>query len=384
MILDSVRESSTNRFYNTAIDETADVTPVDYSSCLTVDEACMCALVETMNEYDAFEQAVMEAEIEYVQENGVEPIYEKADIKHIVNSGVALVKEWLGRILGVIDRFMKEVAAKLATMKTKLIKPNADKLAKGEWDEKWNFEDFDYNNISNVLETELVNGNALEFKNEDDGATNAYNFEHNINTAVGKYGADRYSELTVKLIKEKALGKKITINKSYVGNGAKFVSIVSGFAQGVKAIKDQEKQCKTVAAELIKQIKSVVEANTKNMDKADVKAEKDTWSTAITLAKKINVLNTTIVTAKLSLLMGQLNQAYKICGIMVRSASTVGTKVNNANAAVAGAAKKGAETASKAANAAKEKGAEAVDAVKNAGSKVVDGAKKLSFAKKDK
>lgn len=347
MILDSVRESSMNRFYNTAIDETADVTPVDYSSCLTVDEAAMCALIETMNEYDAYEQAVMEAEMEFIQENGVEPIYEEAALASIAEKAVGLVKEWLGRILGVINRFMKEVAAKLAMAKTKLLKPNADKLAKAKdnWVTEWDFEDYDYTDIDNTIRMDLIAANVETA------------------SAVQKYGVEP-DNVSVKSIKAAALGSKIKVNDSYVKK-LNPIEVISGFKSGVEGIKAQEKEAKKVANEVIKQIKAAA--------KEDGKDEKKVWKSMIKDVSKINTINTNLVTAKLSLLMGKLNQAYKIAGIMLRSNSKAGTKVNDANA-----------KAAKAADAAGEKLANGAESVKKAAGNVANNAKNAASDLKSK
>lgn len=299
MIIDSYMENGFYSTDNSMVAELADITPVDYSSCATVDEACMTAYLETVNEYNTFETALREAEIAYVQEHGVAPIYEAANIKELANQAITKVKEWVAKMMGVLDRFMKEVAAKIAAARTSLFKGNQEKFAKGTW--SGDLEDYNYLKADNMLQAGLINVDASKLGKDD--------IESEINSQLNKYGVT-LSDCTVKNIREKALGKKEKLDETYAKNA--IVIIQGGFKHGLESINKQKKDVKDSAGKIIKAIKDVAKDASKD--------EKKVYRTAITAAGKINSTNNILISAKLSIMMGYLNQSYKIAGMMYRSA----------------------------------------------------------------
>lgn len=317
MIIDSYME---NGFYTTGsvVAELADITPVDYSSCATVDEACMTAYLEMVNEYNAFETSIREAEIAFVQENGVAPVYEAASIKEMVNAAIEHVKAWAAKMYGVLDRFMKEVASKLQLARTKIFKGNKEKFDKGAWKSEWDFEDYNYTNVTtDAMKTPLINAKDIS------GYADEKNINDHINSILKLYGVD-IDHCTTKDIREAVLGKKINVNKAYIDK-IDPLGTIKDYSKGLAAVKEERKKVSKTANEIIKEIKSLIKDDTKTDEKA-------VYNRAIKAVGKINGMNSILITAKLSMLMGKLNQAYKICGIMYRSSGKVGSKVNDMGA----------------------------------------------------
>lgn len=317
MILTSISEAQ-NRFYD-GIDECAGLEPYDYSHCLTVDEACMEALQETQYEYDAFERALYEAEVEYVQENGTAMVYTEASVGEMVSKAVDAVKEWLKRILGVLDRFMHEVASKIQLMRTKIFRGNKQKIEAGKWNAAWNFKGTDYfgNGVDKFLETPLVGSG-------EGGLLGSYKINSRSNV---KYAADTRldpKDISIRDWKEDHF-KEITIDEAYVNQLKPLETIRSGYAEGLTKVKKQKDAAKKAANELIKQIKKVRSEDSSADDNA-----KKIYNDAIKAVGKTNAMNTSIITLKLTILMGRLNQAYKCAGILTRSNGKIGKKINDA------------------------------------------------------
>lgn len=320
MILTSISEAQ-NRFYD-GIDECAGLEPYDYSHCLTVDEACMEALQETQYEYDAFERALYEAEVEYVQEHGAAMVYTEASVGEMVEKAVDAVKEWLKRIMGVLDRFMHEVASKIQLMRTKIFRGNKQKIEAGRWQSSWDFKGIDYyaESVKKFMASPLIGSGekGLGFK---DIKTRAM---------VGLAGhvldgKSKGTDFSIRDWKEDNL-KETTIGEAYVNELKPLDMIRNGYADGLKEVKKQKDAAKKAANELIKNIKEV---RSNDKDSADDKA-KDTYKFAINAIGKINAHNTSIITLKLTILMGRLNQAYKCAGILTRSNGKIGKKINDA------------------------------------------------------
>lgn len=314
MILTSISEAQ-NRFYDT-FDECAGLEPYDYSHCLTVDEACMEALQETQYEYAAFERAIYEAEVEYVQENGTAMVYTEASIGEMVEKAVDAVKTWLKRILGVLDRFMHEVASKIQLMRTKIFRGNKQKIEAGKWQSSWDFKGIDYygNGVDDFLKSPLEDASQFD-------ASSRYEVKK-----IGRVATlSGDNDFSIRDWKEDHF-KEITINESYVKKLNPLNMIRNGYADGLKAVKDEKKAATKAANELIKQIKKTRDSDAGNSDDK----VKDVYNTAIKYVGKINALNTNIITLKLTILMGRLNQAYKCAGILTRSNGKIGKKINDA------------------------------------------------------
>ena len=311
MIIDSYMENGFYSTSNSVVAELANITPVDYSSCATVDEACMTAYLEMAGEYGAFETALREAEIAYVQEHGVAPVYEAANIKELVNQAIEHVKSWVAKMMGILDRFMKEVAAKIATARTKIFKGNKEKFDKGTWTSEMDFEDYDYDTATKIFDKPLVDAeeiftSAFGFVEEDHASKEIAKF------VAKHYNVDESTTVSVKSIKDKWL-KKTTIDADYI----KYVDVVdviqNGYKNGLEKIKKTKADVNKSAAKTIKAIKDVAK-------KSDNKEEKKIYNKTIKAVSSVNSLNSILISAKLSIAMGWLNQAYKIAGMMYRSA----------------------------------------------------------------
>lgn len=327
MIIDSYME---NGFYtaDSVIEELADITPVDYSSCATIDEACMTAYLETVSEYNIFENALRDAEISYVQENGTTPIYEAVNIKELAGQAIGHVKAWVAKMMGILDRFMKEVAAKIATARTKIFKGNQEKFDKGSWTSDMEYDDYDYveavTGSGNIIDAPLIDATQI-FEDAADYKNTGKVGAHVISLLHRDYNLSTDGGINVTDIRDSNL-KKVTINAAYVSKMAPIQVINGGFKNGLATVKKEKQKINKSASNTIKAIKRAASGKEKD--------EKKVYNQTVKAVGFVNSTNNILISAKLSLLTGYLNQAYKIAGMMYRSGRKIEkeAKKNKSNA----------------------------------------------------
>lgn len=230
----------------------------------------------------------MYTELMYEFESGREILSESLQTKLSYR-----IKSWLSKILGIIDRFTKEVTATLQVIRTKLIKPNIDKLKNAKWQDHCKFEDYDYRKIDKFINSPLPDIKSKGPKDYDRARG-----EHGTNHIFLEYK-------NRKEVYEKVLGDKITIDAKYVSD-IDPLKVIQSFSKEYTQIKMQERESNKFAKEMLKELN-----------------KKDGHSIDQTQCELTLKFNSFIVPIKLSLIMHKLNQAYKIVKILARNGAHI-------------------------------------------------------------
>lgn len=85
------------------------VVPADYSGCETVMEATFKAIEETERNWNNITRAIAIQELAYLEENGIEMIYEAEDNKKWYNTIIEFLKSIPSKIMGIGESFAKLV-----------------------------------------------------------------------------------------------------------------------------------------------------------------------------------------------------------------------------------------------------------------------------------
>lgn len=239
----------------------------DYEG-LSFGEACVQMYTELMYEF--------ESNREILNEDGLQ------------NRLSYSVKSWLSKILGIIDKFTKEVTATLQVIRTKLIKPNIDKLKNAKWQDHCKFEDYDYRKID-----KFINSPLPDIKSKGPNDYDRASDDHGTNRIFLEYK-------NRKEVYEKVLGDKIIIDAKYVSD-IEPLKVIQSFSKEYTQIKMQENESNKFAKEMLKELN-----------------KKDGHSIDQIQCELTLKFNSFIVPIKLSLIMRKLNQAYKIVKILAK------------------------------------------------------------------
>ncbi len=314
----------------TTLDETAKVTPADYKGCLSVGEACFRAMEESAANWDSFNRALALNELKYLKENGEEIVYEAADNESLFNKAADFVKSWLSKVFGILEKTMQQVSASLASF-TKWLGVNKDKLKNGTgltFPEAKKFKDKNYKAAAKALASDsmqfICEGTYNPFS---DITGNSKTSDLNSGTAgladtVSKAtkGWVNGDSVTTEAIKEKAGLTDIEISGDYMGV-AEVYGHINGFSTGIQRINDDRKGAKQAANNMIKSINSLKKGLKGAADRTKEQKNDDSKAiyAALGMVNKINGLNTTLLSARLSVYIGLLHQSQKIARIYLSS-----------------------------------------------------------------
>lgn len=316
---------------NTILDETAKVTPADYKGCLSVGEACFRAMEESAANWDSFNRALALNELKYLKENGEEIVYEAEDNASLFDKATGFVKSWLSKVFGILEKTMQQVSASIATF-TKWLGVNKDKLKSGAgltFPEAKKFKDKNYKTAAKVLA-----GNSMQFICEgtynpfSDISGNSNTSDLIDNTAALSDSVSKATKgwvngdsITTEAIKEKAGLTEIEISGEYM-SVAEVYGHINGFSTGIQRINDDRKGAKQTANNMIKSINSLKKGLKGGADRTKEQKNNDSKAiySALGMVNKINGLNTTLLSARLSVYIGLLHQSQKIARIYLSSA----------------------------------------------------------------
>lgn len=121
MYMDLILESENGYGYDGVSAETMDEidnieVPSFTESALSPYELVSKSLYEFVQEHVGMSQAITRAEVNYIKENGVEPLWEASDSENIFQKFINMVKKLIGSITGAFDKLMKAVETKVRSI----------------------------------------------------------------------------------------------------------------------------------------------------------------------------------------------------------------------------------------------------------------------------
>lgn len=303
---------------NAMIDETAGIKPADYSN-YGIEEACYQMMMEDATNWNNLTKAIALKEMTYFQENGVEIVYEAFEIKKIVGQATETIKKWFSKVMGVLQSAMTRVSATLANI-TKTWGPNIKKLKDGmKFPDDKRFEDYNYAAANEKI-------SAVHFLYED-AAENPFT-QGGASAAARGNNSDKVSSTVEDFVKKNCDGDTCTANAiktKYLGAKVKIggdvystsmcAEAVTGFKAGIKSINEMKNGAKKVVNQMIKDLKAAEKSERDGMSKEDKKNAAKELGNILAIVSKVNGINSALLTAKLSIMVGYLNQAKKCTGI---------------------------------------------------------------------
>lgn len=318
-----------HKFLEESTDIVNDVKIADYSNCSSYMEAALRCMQECDTNWGRFNDHIMKNEVEYFQENGVEIVYESEGIKKIITNGVAIIQSWLSKVLGVLHKFAVEMSAKVANM-TKMIGISKNATA-DKWPEGKSINDYNYNAAAKTIEgfnfiASEASSNLFAFQGDkaDFVKSGKYVESAMLKSGIKQWTGEEKASCTVQEIKSHVLGDKIDITGNTSGYSfAEAKEVVTKFKSGINSVNKDAKDAKRVAANMIKSINAFGKEAFSSFDKKDTEGKNafaGNVHAALSLVSAINSANNTLVTAKLSILVGQLALNKKVISVYLKSA----------------------------------------------------------------
>lgn len=329
----------------------SNVKPTDYSSCTSYMEAAFMCMQECETNWNTFNQRLAMNELAYLEENGVEIVYEEEAKQGLVQKGVALIQSWLSKVLGVLRKFASEISAKAAEL-TRWIGISKKRLEGKSivWPEGAKVEDFNYLNGYKEMGTL---GFIRFYKGFADNGSAADKVGENSSKETANWGGT-----TVKEIKDKLIGtEKVTYSKANVPSASDVFENINGIKGVVKVVNAMAADAKKTANDLIKELKAMTPSQKDRKDNEEKNNEAKAIHASIAAVNKANALNTTLLTAKLNVLTGYVALNRKFAGVYLKADSKANKDANKAEKD----AKKAADKAEKDKKKAKNEGGQLAD-----------------------
>lgn len=325
-------------------DECSDVVPADFSGYSLI-EACYKILEEDATNWNNMIQSAAMLELQYLKENGVEIVYEEEEMVGEKGSWLskakAAVTSWLSKILGMIKNagttLMSHAANALKNIGV------SQKLTTAKWPEGKSFTTPDYFKARQAVDAiDLIKNFSVDGEGSD---TLPAELAAAIKKASGKDGSCSSTDIKKHMLADKSL----TVNGNVKYDAC--IQVLNAYKSEAKAIREMQKEAKDTANAILKRL---------NLSKKAFKEDSKSFGVAIKLLGKINAFNTNLVTAKLSIHIGEVMLASKIAAVYTRAAGVKAVK----------------DKAGDTSKAVKDKAGEAADAVKGAKDKAGDAIKK--------
>lgn len=121
MYMDLILESESGYGYNGVSADTMNEidnieVPSFAESALSPYELVSKSLYEFVEENTIMSKAVTRAELNYIKENGYEPLWEASDSENIFQKFIGMIKSLIGKITGAFDKLMKSVETKVRSI----------------------------------------------------------------------------------------------------------------------------------------------------------------------------------------------------------------------------------------------------------------------------
>lgn len=292
-----------------------------YSNCSNFMEAAISCLQETAYDYESIERGLRNAEISYIKEHGVPMVYTEASIGVIVKNALEAIKDWFKRIMGVIGKFFAELKARIVAVKKNVVKSQDSKdtivkFEKSMWNDNKNFDGYDFESTSynklmdfnlmvpdNKIYLVVENGEIVERSTDDDEPTSI------VKPSVADF--------------KNACLKKKNITGADI-DGGRVLQVITNYDRAFNTIKETQRDAKNALDKYTKGIKEIAKLQ-KEFKQYD-EQEKETYNRAVKLVGQICAYNTTVVTAKFTLLVAKFNQNVKIAQIILSLSKKSGKK----------------------------------------------------------
>lgn len=259
-----------NNFFNEDVEE-IEVTPADYSKCLSFSEACYTAMMEDYKNWDNFEKSIIYYEVS-AAEVGERVKYTGRQIKAMGERVIEMLKKFAEKIMGVLLTWRQRVNGFI----TKLSLNVVGKDHKAESEE---FDDYDWTNIVATV------GGLPYVKASQVNTVESV-------TAEAKKWVPGNSDISASNILSKYMGEKSKRTVSY----SQISSSISRVKSGVQSYYNEQLDVKHEIDKEIKEINKKVKEADKNMDDDAVKKFKE----KIDAYKEANHVNFVLMNAKLN------------------------------------------------------------------------------------
>lgn len=128
-----------NNFFNDGVEE-IEVTPADYSKCLSFSEACYTAMMEDYQNWDNFEKSIIYYEVS-AAEAGERIKYTGRQIKAMAERVIEIIKKFIEKVMGILKTWKQRVNIAIAQFSEKFIMPKDHKAMSEE------VEDYDWKSV---------------------------------------------------------------------------------------------------------------------------------------------------------------------------------------------------------------------------------------------
>lgn len=264
-----------NSFFNENDVEEIEVTPADYSKCLSFSEACYTAMMEDYKNWDNFEKAIIYYEVS-AAEVGERIKYTGRQIKAMGERVIEMLKKFAEKVMGVLLTWRQRVNGFIGKLSLNMV----GKEHKNASEE---FDDYDWrtilgkvDKISYIKSWMVMEGGMVEDRVK----------------AFAKTWVAGNADITASNIVENIMGEKGKRSETY----AAISKDIAGVKSQVQSYYNDQLDVKHSIDKCIKEVQKNLKEADKEMDDDKVKGFKD----RIDGMKLANSYNFTLMSAKLN------------------------------------------------------------------------------------
>ena len=263
-----------NNFFNENDVEEIEVTPADYSKCLSFSEACYTAMMEDYKNWDNFEKSIIYYEVS-AAEVGERVKYTGRQIKAMGERVIEMLKKFAEKVMGVLLTWRQRVNAFIAKLSLNMVGKEHKELSE-------EFDDYGWGGIVGKL------GN-LDYIT----ATEAYSKPDDvIDQAKQKWLGGGNQDLSASNILERLMGSKSKQAVTYSQISKEITQVKSK----VQTYYNDQLKVKHEIDNEIKEVKKIIKDADKEMNDDKVKQAKEVMDAY----KEANRCNFMLMTAKLN------------------------------------------------------------------------------------
>lgn len=271
----------------------------DFSECTSIMEASMLAQQEQAENWQSFNQKIARVEASYLRENGVAMVYTEANIKELIQGGIALLQRGWSAFMGILQKAMSAVKDWI-TGNAKFVKENKAQLSSGcGFPANKTFDGYDYKNALSKANTAETPASLVAAAKTDNFAAEYTKFVNSIGGSEGKWNIGKFKAYLTG-------GKKTTISGSYLSS-KECVDQMQRASDLIAIFKNSKQKAEKDYKESIASLKSASK---------DENAEQGIHK-YITNFNKLIALNTNMLTAKMAICSDYISQIDRIARIYV-------------------------------------------------------------------
>lgn len=262
-----------NNFFNNGVEE-IEVTPADYSKCLSFSEACYTAMMEDYKNWDNFEKSIIYYEVS-AAEVGERVKYTGRQIKAMGERVIEMLKKFAEKVMGVLLTWRQRVNGFIGKLSLNMVGKNHKEVSEEFDDYDWGRIVIELGNLDYITASE-VNGKADDV----------------VNIAKKKWLGGGNQDLSASNILEKLMGSKSKHSATYTEISKEITQVKAK----VQTYYNDQLKVKHEIDNEIKEVKKMIKEADKEMNDADVKEAKEMMDGF----KEANRCNFTLMTAKLN------------------------------------------------------------------------------------